>query len=269
MTTGLLGTRYSWFSNILLGAPEDEGVPVEHLLTSSIDTSEIDAYRQGVELRLPKHYEQGVVKIHSGETDHVLKQQWFGMGDKWWKDAFFTDKQEFRTILFASSSTYEFPTTLAFDENLEVGTAHDGVIEPFEIRDVVESSTSSSLFHVANAAVMAGNVDINDASDAIVTVYDPAQRDHKEFFDVRGELERQSTYDDARSDVEPFNDRRLTSNFTLSSSVDVGMIAALSPMTGSTMNYIAPWQVSSTCGWSFDYNSSIGTDSLAFGGMTY
>ena len=43
----------------------------------------------------------------------------------------------------------------------------------------------------------------------------------------------------------------------------------MSMMTGSTDNYIRYDEVSATCGWYYDNNMSVGTDSLAFGGMTY
>jgi hypothetical protein len=45
--------------------------------------------------------------------------------------------------------------------------------------------------------------------------------------------------------------------------------AALSLMTGSTNNYVSFDRRSATCGWSYDNNAAIGTDSLPFGGMTY
>lgn len=47
--------------------------------TSSIDTSQIDAYRQGVEITLFKHFDAGTVKIHAGEPGHVLRRNHFGM----------------------------------------------------------------------------------------------------------------------------------------------------------------------------------------------
>jgi hypothetical protein len=45
--------------------------------------------------------------------------------------------------------------------------------------------------------------------------------------------------------------------------------AAILPMTGSTDNYISFKQRSSSAGWYYDYGTTPGTDSIAFGGMTY
>jgi hypothetical protein len=47
------------------------------------------------------------------------------------------------------------------------------------------------------------------------------------------------------------------------------MVAALSLMTGSTDNYIRYNQRSAPCGWYYDNNGHLGTDSIAFGGMIY
>lgn len=45
---------------------------------NGIDTSAIDAYRQGVELTTMRHFDAGIGKISSGEPGHLLKQSSFG-----------------------------------------------------------------------------------------------------------------------------------------------------------------------------------------------
>jgi hypothetical protein len=50
---------------------------------------------------------------------------------------------------------------------------------------------------------------------------------------------------------------------------DSSMAAAILPMLGSTDNYISIKQRSSSAGWDYDNNAAVGTDSIAFGGMTY
>jgi len=47
------------------------------------------------------------------------------------------------------------------------------------------------------------------------------------------------------------------------------MVEVFSVMTGSTGNYIPPGKKSATTGFVYDNISSVGTDSIAFGGMTY
>lgn len=47
------------------------------------------------------------------------------------------------------------------------------------------------------------------------------------------------------------------------------MVAVFAVMTGSTGNYVPPGKKSGTAGFAYDNIASIGTDSIAFGGMTY
>lgn len=59
-------------------------------------------------------------------------------------------------------------------------------------------------------------------------------------------------------------------NGTLSFQVmDMSVRGALSALEGSTDNYVSSKNVSSTNGWTYDNVVGIGTDSIAFGGMTY
>jgi hypothetical protein len=73
-----------------------------------------------------------------------------------------------------------------------------------------------------------------------------------------------------RSPLLPFVDQRLSRNTTPNDDYeDIFMIEALAHMSGNTDNYVRYDQVSAPCGWDYDRNSAIGTDSLVFGGMTY
>lgn len=65
----------SWFDE---GPAPRNIMPMSTINTSSIDTSAIDAYRQGVEVTQMKHFDAGFCKITSGEPGHVLKQTDFG-----------------------------------------------------------------------------------------------------------------------------------------------------------------------------------------------
>lgn len=50
---------------------------------------------------------------------------------------------------------------------------------------------------------------------------------------------------------------------------DSTMAAAILSLSDSTDNYISIKQRSSSAGWDYDNNAAVGTDSIAFGGMTY
>lgn len=67
----------------------------------------------------------------------------------------------------------------------------------------------------------------------------------------------------------PFADARLVRNVGAPASEDALLLAALSPMSGSTDTYVSFDERSATCGWSYDGNVALGTDSLAFGGMVH
>lgn len=76
--------------------------------------------------------------------------------------------------------------------------------------------------------------------------------------------------------VLPFVDARLVRNVSdplsgepANADNDWQITAAMSLMTGSTDNYVRYNQVSMPCGWYYDNNAEVGTDSLPFGGMTY
>jgi len=76
--------------------------------------------------------------------------------------------------------------------------------------------------------------------------------------------------------LSPFVDAKLVRNVidpTAGKATNVDndwqLTAALSYMTGSTDNYIRYNQVSMPCGWYYDNNASVGTDSITYGGMTY
>jgi len=67
----------------------------------------------------------------------------------------------------------------------------------------------------------------------------------------------------------PFADVRYVRNVPAPATESTSMLNVMSLMTGSTDNYVSYDEVSATCGWYYDNNTSVGTDSLAFGGMTY
>lgn len=69
--------------------------------------------------------------------------------------------------------------------------------------------------------------------------------------------------------VGAFVDARYVRNVPAPSSESGALLNALSLMTGSTANYVSHNQRSATCGWWYDSNVAVGTDSLAFGGMTH
>jgi hypothetical protein len=258
----------------------DEGPPpVEPELTNptrvsgevraNIDTRMIDGYRQGVELTLQKHYDMGTVKIHSGEPNHVLRQNRFGMDVRHYEESHaFMDNEKFNPFRFIQkqekfSYLYDDIFTLPFviGDNDEVTTRNfDGVIEPLTIRDIVGFRSIESPFVAHNVkANIAGFDDPNLGACQIVQV------DYFNFnsdiitYDDRGYFKYEFTY------LKPFSDSQETST----GFADDELSLALRLMKPATENFIPENKRSFSAGWDYDGNIKIGTDSIAFGGMTY
>jgi hypothetical protein len=173
----------------------------------------------------------------------------------------------------------------------------NGVIEPLAIRlqPSFYSNDVPTNPHVIGGSVGPGNEDAAKSSDLVLTV---------DYYDV---TKHQPPFVDAAQNVNQFRfktvivggistiqtssitslsnpttgsvvigaqlgtfiDARYVRNVLPDPLEDTNMTNALSPMTGSTANYVRFDQRSATCGWSYDNNTAIGTDSLVFGGMTY
>lgn len=263
--------------------------------TSSIETLQIDGYRQGVELTQQKHFDAGIAKIHAGEPGHVLRRNRYGMDKNFRNDPRFEEIDYFNPEQFLRAQELDsplifniitFPILTSDNDQLE-NFLFDGVIEPFTIRARASFFSIDVPFeaHDVKGAIMAGNTDTTWASDLIQTVY---------LYDLQQQLPFLDQYADAVAFAEqdvgqghassivgffrhdkpvlsPFTDTRFPRNVVTSTNYDPAMDAALSLMTGSTEGYInlAIGKRSATSGWYYDSNEGVGTDSLAFGGQVY
>ena len=268
-------------THIVKAAYFDEGPPpppqrltnpsrVSGEVRANIDTKLIDGYRQGVELTLQKHYDMGTVKIHSGEPNHVLRQNRFGMDI--YHDAHsnaYMDNDKFDPIKFIKVQDYYsyiyadvFTIPFIIDDNDEVTTDNlDGIIEPLTIREVVSLRSVETPFvaHSVKASLAAGSDDLHRGACPVVQLdyFDPARS--IVVYDDRGYFKNESVR------IKPFNDAFL---------LDVGfadndMSFMLRFMRPTTENFVPNTHRSYTAGWDYDGNVKVGTDSIAFGGMTY
>lgn len=251
--------------------------------TGSIETSRIDGYRQGVEITLMKHFDAGLGKIHAGEPGHVLRKNRFGMDKNFMPAPEFQELDYFNPIKFMEAqdngsylydSIFTFPIITGDNVQIENYT-YNGTIEPLSIRSVASFYSIDAPFeaHSVRGEVMGSSPDQTSATSYIVTVNDfDAAPDYIEFLDMVDMIDAstplQGYFRPDKSKLKPFVDQRDPRN-VLYSSRQSDMNNALSLMTGSSDNYVSYKQVSATSGWDFDVNSSVGTDSLAFGGMTY
>jgi hypothetical protein len=252
--------------------------------TSSISTSEIDAYRQGVEITNITHFDAGMFKIHSGEPMHRLHRSTFGQGSSFRDTTQFDDISKFELKKYPNVYDLSLPQltgtlnipTVTTSTNIPVNYVVDGVAEPFTIRSRSAYKNIDIVFDPLGlkGEFGNGNTDRTNSTDNVVTIYENSTTyggiSHVDEIDlVNNSIPADTLIYVERVLITPFSDQRLLCNTTSSTVYDSNMIAALSMMTGSTENYLNSSQRSATCGWTFDTTGKIGTDSIAFGGMTY
>jgi hypothetical protein len=252
--------------------------------TGGIDTSTIDPYRQGVELTLTKHFDAGIGKISAGEPGHILRRSEYGLDVGCRVEPAFSEIDYFDPVRYLESQENDspllsniitFPIITSNNDQIE-NYVFNGVIEPLTIRARASFFSIDVPFepHSTNGSLMDGNEDQFRAVDQVKTVYEwNVNESNIEFLDMvdmlGGFLPLNGYFNHERTRISPFVDERLICNVTSSVTRDVLFESALSMMTGSTDSYISHRQRSATCGWTFENNSSVGTDSLAFGGLSY
>lgn len=272
--------------------PSPKIVPVN---SGGIKTSQIDPWRQGVEITDIKHFDAGLVKIHAGEPGHVLPQKHIGYGSSFRAEQnYWSEVDLFDPVLFikaqgdsdqftSSSVTITWPI-VSKDYNASDNFEFDGVIEPLTIR--AQSSFFSNDIpweaHTVRGALMDGNLDPLRASNRILTVdyfcSEPEFIGYLDLVDMLGNVPLNGFFRNEQSALRPFVDQRLSRDIPLSENYSEQLGAALSKVyvSGSesvsyksTDSYIKYNQVSATAGFTFDAVQGVGTDSLAFGGLVY
>lgn len=254
--------------------------------SSSIDTTDVDPYRQGVELTHIKHFDAGVVKIHAGEQGHILRKNRLGMDKNFRTEPVFTEVDYFDAVGFIRAQEagnvllggiITFPIVTGDNDQLE-NYVYDGVIEPFPIREVISFFSIEAPFQArgVKGCAMVGNSDSTAASDQVLTVdyFEPdkeqiAYLDRVDMIGISGSaIPLNGFFLPEKSTCKPFIDARHPRNVPTSSSYSNTLISALSLMSGSTDNYVPYNKKSAPAGSLYD-NNPVGTDSISFGGMTY
>jgi hypothetical protein len=265
--------------------------------SSSIGTSEIDRFRQGVEITNQKHA-VGIFKISAGTPGHIIKPQTFGVNNlDIISENSFVDLANFDPVTYLRvqdpgnnvEDVFTFPI-ITSDSNQAENRILNGIIEPLSIRPIASFFSIEFPFesHAVRGSFMGGNSDQRFfSSDQVLTVdyYSPNSINEGYYLDAF-ETVSISTGEGSASGSAPshmfgylnekfnsifsFDDTKvyLKSLGIISDVYGEDMIQAFSVMTGSTGNYVPPGKRSSTSGFVYDGAAS-GTDSIAFGGMTY
>ena len=251
--------------------------------SGTIDTTAIDAYTQGVEMTRQRQYDAGLVKVWSGNPGHVLLNNRFGMDKNYFPDPGFAEMDLFNPVSYlrAQAEVNEFflqrltyPIITGDNDQLDNVNYH-GVIEPLAIREQVSffSIETPQPFHSVHGSLAGGNINQTNTSDRVLTVdyFDPMKQivGYLDMVDMFGSTPLNGFFQHRFSTIAPFIDQRLVRNTLASAAESSSELSAMSLMTGSTDNYVRYNQRSARCGWDYDSTTTIGTDSLAFGGMTH
>lgn len=254
----------------------------EDSISGSIDTRTIDAYAQGVEITSQRRYDAGMVKIWSGEPGHQTRKSRFGMDSSRVFTTQFADSDYFKPVKFIEAQASASPLwssvitlPIIIGDNLNENDDFNGVIEPLSIRKVVNFTSTDLPFesHAVRGLFGNGNCDIRGGSSQVVSMLEFNEFDKDSGFldlvELIGDTPMNGFFSDALAHIAPFKDERLVRNMSASYYVPSDMVAALSLMTGSTNNYVQSGFKSAACGRDYDNTTVVGTDSIAFGGMTY
>ena len=147
--------------------------------SSSIKTSDIDAFRQGVEITQDKHT-LGTYKIYAGTPGHIIKPVSYGVNNL---DIISTDKfveiDYFNPIRYLQAQepgskiteVITFPI-ITSDTNQIENFILNGIIEPLSIRPVASFYSIEFPFesHAVRGSFMGGNSDVRVASSDQVRI---------------------------------------------------------------------------------------------------
>lgn len=256
--------------------------------SGTIDTTQLNPYRQGIELCEIKHFDVGMAKIHADEYGHVIKKAYLGeplilRGN----DNQFTEIDYFNPIeyiavqdnidqFFIYRTEKNWPI-ITNDADLSLLYENDGIIEPLTIRNEIlfKSTIKINESHTIRSSMCDGNETIFGASSFIKSIDYINNDTFKPFIDS-SEHSTLLTFDTFinfdSSIINPFNDIQLSKDMPSNVITDNDIINALSNTLTATSSYYFHDeykrynQKANNCGFVFD---NLNIDSISFGGMTY
>lgn len=239
----------------------DEGPRITTLLkastrsinSSSIDTREIDAYRQGVEITRDVHQARGLLTIGTGELGAVLVETSFGQSDPNESAGPFTERSN--------------------DESSQMNSS-DGALEPLTIRKVALRTSAYDVDHehAIRGTLMGGTENrCGEAANVVTIVKFTTASLSRPFSDVQ-QPSRISAGNNGLSSLradnsQPFTDVFVPSGVKVPTSSDAQFSSALEAMQPASDEYVPSEHKSMATGFTYDGQS--GVDSIAFGGLEH
>lgn len=228
-------------------SPSRQKIRSTDILTGSINTTQVDKYRQGVEITQQKHFDAGNLKISSGEIGHRSFRGNFG------------DNQQ-----NLDSTSYYEPETISelfYDEKF----IENGTIEPLTIRRVIQLKLNEKpTFHSTKSSFQMGNEDFIGGNDFVVNNF--SRNEVNEFIPFIDDLDLRNYQNTAIllekvSNLDPFDDKRSVKNDDglTSDNLNTYVLNAKEDTLKEKFN---------SCGWDTE-NNIFGTDSIVYIGLKY
>lgn len=244
-------------------------------LSSTIDTSNIDQYRQGIEIVTQKFFDKGICKIHAGEPGHLLNKSYVGIDKSFRQEIIgFSEIDTLNPKTFINDNDYMNNVVIS-DANLTLYDVN-GIIEPLDIRTII-------LNHISDEHNIKGNidsnaqVDVNNKSSQILSCdYFQVENNFNYFIDsgdIGPQLYQNVVVNDQTNNIEPFFDQKLIKDMPQLYDDSIGSALCknlnITSSYQTTDNYIQYNKISMCTGFLYDSVQGLGTDSIVFGGLTY
>ncbi len=252
-------------------------------MSNSIDTTPIDAYRQGIELTLDSYFCNGIVKIWNGEKDHQITQNIFGQPQEeiYPEKVNFTDLDYFNPVVYVqqqlNGGTPSLTYPIVFQSSVTNPGILDGIIEPLAIRQVAQFTSIDAPFesHAIYGNIEAGNHNKFTHSDIVLTKVEFAQENkgsapYEDNVDnFNGTPIGLGFFPNNEKKNSAYDDSKVKSGLILDNYIKISEIfSATLDLNPSTDNFIPTGYKSYSTGFSW-VNNNLGTDSLSFGDQTY
>lgn len=241
--------------------------------TSGSDTTEIDRFRQGVEIVTDRHRFLSWFTVGSGETDHRMVVLNHGREREYDDGTIYEDRDQYDALLFLCSSL-DLPPIVG-NANIREPSQFDGAIEPFSVRGPATFTSVDFPYeaHGVSAQLIDGNEDafrrVDRKSGFVELVLAPVANPFFDAADSFGSASLQGFSSDVSRILTPF-DELLRPRAGARTSANMGGEMENRLLTGTmggvTDELVPPGFVSAQAGWTYD-NASFGTDSVAFGGF--
>jgi len=261
-------------------------------LSSSVN---LDSYRNGIEITNFNHWIAGTVKISAGTPGHLIKPLCLGVSEISVVDKdYYQEIDIFNPIYFIGLQEEDKPieNMITFpivtnDSNQLENYVLNGIIEPFPIRPIISKFSINVPFEPQGVRGQfgSGNSTMFLASDYITSVdyYEPTRQNNNVFLDLGEDITMQNDegdvvrhlgssifyFNDGVNYLAPFEDKVPPRGTATTSNYTSDLIEVVNKMRGQGTTYISKKEKSASTGFMYDNISQNGTDSIAYGGLTY